>query len=70
MSGTHGVEGYCGSGIQIGFLKEGLFAELPDDMSVVLLHAMNPYGFSNDRRVNEDNVDLNRNFLDFAAPIG
>lgn len=68
MSGTHGVEGYCGSGAQIGFLKEGYFSDLPDDLSIVLVHAMNPYGFSHDRRVNEDNVDLNRNFLNFSAP--
>lgn len=67
MSGTHGVEGYCGSGVQIGFLRERYFANLPDDLSVVLVHAMNPYGFSHDRRVNEDNIDLNRNFRDFAA---
>lgn len=67
MSGTHGVEGYCGSGAQIGFLREGYFSDLPDDLSVVLVHAMNPYGFSHDRRVNEDNVDLNRNFIDFSV---
>lgn len=67
MSGTHGVEGYCGSGAQIGFLKQGYFDDLPDDLSVILVHAMNPYGFSHDRRVNEDDVDLNRNFLDFSA---
>ena len=29
----------------------------------VLLHALNPFGFAWRRRVNEDNVDLNRNFL-------
>ncbi|MEL6723656.1 MAG: M14 family metallopeptidase [Pseudomonadota bacterium] len=68
MSGTHGVEGYCGSGAQIGFLTEAYFSDLPDDVSVVLVHAMNPYGFSHNRRVNEDNVDLNRNFLDFSKP--
>lgn len=67
MSGTHGIEGYCGSGAQIGFLSEGYFSDLPDDLSIVLVHAMNPYGFSHDRRVNEDNVDLNRNFLDFDS---
>ena len=66
MSGTHGVEGYCGSGAQVGLLQEGYFSDLPDDLSVILVHAMNPYGFSHDRRVNEDNVDLNRNFLDFS----
>ena len=68
MSGTHGVEGYCGSGAQIGCLETEVFAGLPDDISVVMVHAMNPYGFSHDRRVNEDNVDLNRNFLDFSKP--
>jgi hypothetical protein len=38
--------------------------------TIVFVHAMNPYGFANNRRVNEDNVDLNRNFLtedDFVA---
>ncbi|GAB5457902.1 MAG: M14 family metallopeptidase [Henriciella sp.] len=65
MSATHGVEGYCGSGAQIALLKHGYFDNLPDDLSVVLIHAMNPYGFSHDRRVTEDNVDLNRNFMDF-----
>ena len=68
MSGTHGVEGYCGSGAQIGLLQTGMFSDLPDDTSVVFIHAMNPYGFSHDRRVTEDNVDLNRNFLDFSKP--
>ena len=34
----------------------------------LLCHAINPYGFSHLRRTNEDNVDLNRNFRDFAAP--
>jgi hypothetical protein len=36
---------------------------LPEETSVVLLHALNPYGFAWRRRVNENNVDLNRNFL-------
>jgi hypothetical protein len=30
------------------------------------VHAVNPYGFKHHRRVNEDNVDLNRNFLSGA----
>ncbi|NQY41644.1 MAG: DUF2817 domain-containing protein [Henriciella sp.] len=67
LSGTHGVEGYCGSGAQVGLLSQGYFDELPADMSVIMIHAMNPYGFSHDRRVTEDNVDLNRNFIDFTA---
>ena len=37
-------------------------------VAVLLVHAVNPHGFSHLRRANEDNVDLNRNFRDFAAP--
>ena len=66
LSGTHGVEGYCGSAVQIGWLQQNRFGDLPDDVNVLMVHAMNPYGFSHDRRVTEDNVDLNRNFIDFS----
>ena len=66
-SGTHGVEGYCGSGIQGALLGGACFAEAPGDLKVALVHAVNPYGFAHDRRVNEDNIDLNRNFLDFGS---
>jgi hypothetical protein len=38
-------------------------------VAVLLLHALNPYGFSHLRRVNEDNADLNRNFMDFRKPL-
>lgn len=67
-SGTHGVEGYCGSGIQSFLLDDGLASRLPSNVALVLVHAVNPWGFAWTRRVNEDNVDLNRNFLDHAAP--
>jgi hypothetical protein len=64
VSGTHGVEGFCGSGIQTGLLREGITEQLPPEVAVVMVHALNPYGFSHLRRVNEDNIDLNRNFVD------
>ena len=67
QSGTHGVEGFCGSGIQIGWLQHGLHRELPPDTALLLTHAINPYGFAWQRRVTEDNVDLNRNFVDHRA---
>ena len=68
-SGTHGAEGFCGSGCQVGLLHDDAFVAAVDAarVRVVLLHALNPYGFSHLRRTNEDNVDLNRNFRDFAA---
>ncbi|MEM8707708.1 MAG: DUF2817 domain-containing protein [Actinomycetota bacterium] len=67
VSGTHGVEGYCGSALQTGWLRT-MADRRPDDVRVVLLHALNPFGFSWVRRVNEDNIDLNRNFIDWAEP--
>jgi len=63
-SGTHGIEGFCGSGIQTFLLRSGVARRLPAGTALVLVHAVNPYGFAWLRRVNEDNVDLNRNFLD------
>ncbi|HVY99009.1 MAG TPA: M14 family metallopeptidase [Dongiaceae bacterium] len=68
MAGTHGAEGFAGSGIQTGWLESGLFTRLPGDTAVLLIHAINPYGFAWARRVNEDNIDLNRNFIDHAGP--
>jgi hypothetical protein len=69
VSGTHGVEGFCGSGAQIDWLSRGEAAGLPADVAVLMVHAINPYGFAWLRRVTEENVDLNRNWLDFAEPL-
>ncbi|HWA47495.1 MAG TPA: M14 family metallopeptidase [Dongiaceae bacterium] len=67
-SATHGAEGFCGSGIQVSWLAEGGAKSLPANTAVLVVHAVNPHGFSHVRRVNEDNVDLNRNFVDHAKP--
>jgi hypothetical protein len=67
-SATHGIEGFCGSGCQVGFLESGLHRELPAGTALLHVHAHNPHGFAHQRRVTEDNVDLNRNFIDFSAP--
>jgi len=68
ISGTHGVEGYFGSGVQTGLLRQGLARRVPKGVKLVILHALNPFGFSWDRRVNEDNADVNRNFIDHRRP--
>jgi hypothetical protein len=68
LSGTHGVECFCGSGLQIGFLDSGLAAERPDSTAILMIHAINPSGFAWSRRVTEGNVDLNRNFVDHKRP--
>jgi uncharacterized protein DUF2817 len=67
-SATHGVEGFLGSGIEIGLIETGLMRELPAGIGVVILHALNPFGFAWLRRTNEDNIDLNRNFVDHTRP--
>ena len=69
ISGTHGVEGHCGSGIQVATLADPGTRALPPDTALVFLHAINPYGFAWSRRVNEDNVDLNRNFVDHGQAV-
>jgi polar amino acid transport system ATP-binding protein len=67
-SGTHGVEGPAGTAAQTQFLEEDFSAyALPADAGVVLIHAQNPFGYAWGRRCNEDNVDLNRNFLDWES---
>ncbi len=69
-SGCHGVEGFCGSAVQIALLRDEQFQRQARDArcAVVYLHAANPYGFSWLRRWTHENVDLNRNFRDFSQP--
>jgi hypothetical protein len=63
-SGMHGVEGFFGSALQLGLLEEWIaHPERRPASRCVFVHALNPYGFAWRRRVNETNVDLNRNFL-------
>jgi Protein of unknown function (DUF2817) len=69
ISATHGVEGLAGSGCQVGYLVDRLYEALPASACALLVHALNPYGFAWLRRVNEDGVDLNRNFIDFRQPL-
>ena len=61
-SGLHGVEGFAGSAIQLDLLDS--LPTLPDDTALVFIHVLNPYGMAWLRRFNENNVDLNRNFLE------
>lgn len=70
-SGCHGVEGYCGSGVQVALLKDDVWhrAVKASGAAVLYLHALNPYGFSWWRRTTHENVDLNRNFHDFGKPL-
>jgi len=68
-SACHGVEGFCGSGVQGALLADTAWNAVAQagGVAVLYIHALNPYGFSWWRRTTHENVDLNRNFRDFAA---
>ena len=78
-SGLHGVEGFFGSAVQLAWLSRLASGEvdLLPRTTVVLVHAVNPFGFAWRRRTDSRNVDLNRNFVDrlvgekyFGTPDG
>jgi hypothetical protein len=66
VSGTHGVEGYPGTAVQLAWLAA---RRQPDDVALLQIHALNPYGYAWTRRVAEGNVDVNRNFVDHDRPL-
>jgi hypothetical protein len=70
-SGCHGVEGFCGSGVQVFALHDQDWRDKAKaaGVAVLYIHALNPYGFSHLRRVTQENVDLNRNFQDFSKAL-
>lgn len=70
-SACHGVEGYCGTGVQTFALHDAdwLAKARAAGVAVLYIHALNPYGFSHIRRTTHENVDLNRNFQDFTKPL-
>ena len=62
-SGLHGVEGFSGAAIQsslMHLIANGSIS-IPIDLNILFVHCINPFGMSRLRRVNEHNVDLNRN---------
>ncbi|MBC86126.1 MAG: hypothetical protein CL677_03015 [Bdellovibrionaceae bacterium] len=62
-AGTHGAEGPLGSAALTLFLQE--YGEKVDRSRTgfLLFHGVNPYGFDSGRRVDQENRDLNRNFV-------
>ncbi|MCA1337488.1 DUF2817 domain-containing protein [Pseudooceanicola marinus] len=66
-SSLHGVEGYAGSAVQVEALKQ-ICLDPDGELALLLVHAINPWGFAHERRFNEDNIDLNRHFIDWDNP--
>ena len=66
ISGTHGVEAYAGSAIQLYLIErlaiQGLIKNTYNGPTIIFVHCLNPYGMKYGRRFNEGNVDLNRNY--------
>lgn len=71
LSAVHGVEGFAGSAIQTDLLRRLASGEakLPDGLALAIVHAVNPWGFAWCRRVDEQGIDINRNFVDFSQPL-
>ena len=68
ISGTHGVEGYCGSAIQRFLLEQLASIRLPASVAILMVHSLNPWGMHWARRCDVQGIDLNRNFIDFSHP--
>ncbi len=64
-SGIHGAEAYAGGALQRLFLQQWQLT--PRTSGLLMIHILNPHGFSHFRRTNAYNVDLNRNF--FVEPL-
>jgi hypothetical protein len=62
LSAVHGVEGFVNSLLQADLLLRWSARSYPDDLAVLLVHGVNPWGMAWWRRQNESNVDLNRNW--------
>jgi hypothetical protein len=59
----HGIEGYVGSAMLKIFMDEFAPRLNAENTGLLLIHTINPLGMKNRRRYNENNVDLNRNFV-------
>ena len=64
-TGVHGIEGYIGSVMLDVFWEEIYSSESinQENTGVLVVANVNPYGMKYHRRYNENNVDLNRNFI-------
>ena len=62
-TGVHGIEGYIGSVMLDVFFGEVYPTLDANDTGILVIANVNPYGMKYMRRYNENNVDLNRNFI-------
>ncbi|MCA1899543.1 MAG: M14 family metallopeptidase [Chloroflexi bacterium] len=68
-TGLHGVEGYVGAAVLQLFIEEYPPRLEPETTGLLLVHPINPYGMKRRIRVNQNGVDLNRNFEDDLSAL-
>ena len=70
IAGTHGVEGFAGSGCQVGLLEDRLHEALPpSDLPRAAARHSIPTASHGSGVSTRTGVDLNRNFVDFSRPL-
>lgn len=71
LAGTHGIEGFAGSAIELDHIRLIVAGRLilPPGTALLIVHALTPWGYAWLRRCDEDGVDLNRNAVDFSLPL-
>ncbi|MGR8999637.1 MAG: DUF2817 domain-containing protein [Gammaproteobacteria bacterium] len=71
IAGTHGIEGFAGSAIELDILHliTGGLIVIPVNTAVLMIHALTPWGYAWLRRCDADGVDLNRNVVDFSSTL-
>ena len=69
QSGIHGPEAFGGAAVQRLVFEKHLSRLRQAGFDLLMIHAVNPWGFKNLRRVDGNNVDLNRNFSPGAPTL-
>ena len=67
ISATHGLEGFAGAALQVAWLRSVMNPDLLRNVGFILIHGLNPFGFSYGTRTTQEGVDLNRNFVDHTV---
>lgn len=70
-SGTGGIDGLAGSAIQVFSLRDAQLRQRARaaGVALVFIHIANPYGCSYISRLDEQGINIQRNFMDFEQPL-
>lgn len=71
IGGTHGIEGFAGTAVEVDWMNSiaNGIVQLPANTAMLLINALNPWGYANLRRCDDQGIDVNRNFIDFSLPL-